>query len=345
MVLIIFHGCAGSNSVDKYFQLLDEGKQEEASELFSSKIEGTVDSENIVREQAIDMIIKTKEDYYEKIISYEEAINELAAFSKLEIVSNDFKQARDFINELNKSRIAYEEAIEYEEDRKYLDAIRKYRSVIEEDENYESSRQKIQSLTVLYKKNVIDEAEGYANKNDFTKALTTILSAQKFIGEDKELIAKVDKYNGLIKESQKLFPGKVIDDGKFTLEYVKASLTTSIKPDSLGRFYLYYSADNDEIFLNLVFKLSNKSTHSLKIEDILSDVNVTYNSSYNFSRFSTYYSQGSDIDPTYSWSSIDPLKRVTYHLAVRLPREVTSTTYPIEINFSALGEKQFLQFR
>lgn len=97
--------------------------------------------------------------------------------------------------------------------------------------------------------------------------------------------------------------------------------------------------------MDIVFRIKNISNYPKNLESIISNVTATYNSSYTYKSYNCYYSDSSDIDPVYSWDTIDALGTYTFHLAIAMPEEIAKTNYPITVEFTLDGEKQILEFR
>jgi hypothetical protein len=208
-----------------------------------------------------------------------------------------------------------------------------------------------------YKTAIISEVESLEKTSQYSIALEKVTQALNILINDTELIAKREVLSEKVKnekvaieaaerEKQKVFVGKTISFNGLSVVYKKASLTTKILPDSINGAYIYYNCDNDEIYLDLNYLVKNSSNYSMGIGSIFNDVTVKYNESNTYTSYSCFYTQSSDdISQVYSWENLESLDSTTYHLTVILPREVTNTSYPITIEYTVGGEKQYLKFR
>ena len=75
-----------------------------------------------------------------------------------------------------------------------------------------------------------------------------------------------------------------------------------------------------------------------------------FSASYGTKKYSGssegYCELGSNsLDTIFSSTNITPLKKVAYHIAVKLPYEVINTNDSITITFKIDGEEQLLEFR
>ena len=88
-----------------------------------------------------------------------------------------------------------------------------------------------------------------------------------------------------------------------------ASLTREINPNNTSGFHKYYKPNDDsEIYLDIKFRIQNTASTSKNLDEIISNLTVTYNYNYEYTSYSLLYSDSDDIDIVYSWDTLSPLE-------------------------------------
>ena len=301
---------------------------------------------------------KIKQDYISKTISFEDAVAKLETLIEYSDVNHitNYNEILTEIETLNASSEAYRSAQEAYEQGNYIQAYSNYAKVIKEDDSYEDAQNKMKEMQTHIIDEYINNAEQYANDENYSKALSEISLALKYSEENEKLITLKKQYEGLKEKQDKekeeeekrnalLTEGKVITGTSIEATFKAASLTMRLNPDSASGFYSYYSAKEGEVWFDLRFRIKNIGTIDKSLDGIVSDVKVIYNNDYTYDRYTAFVSTGKDIDQIYSWDSLEPLRETTYHLIVPLPVEVKDSNFPLEIEFILDGEKQYLQYR
>lgn len=341
--------------VDKYFSMIDNGNSTGANELFREKIEGNKSEESAVKTEVSKQIHSIKDDFISGKIDFETAKIDINKYADIYGAYTEYRKAKNDIDGLNISLTSFSKGEEHEKSGDIFNAIKAYNDVVKEDANFDLAQSKIDSLKAEYIVTVVKDAEKLESSSKYKDANDILNQALRIIEDESILEAKVKtnetkiaeskkKEEAARKEKLKLHSGKMVSSNGFDVTYKKAEFTAEIKPDNRSGSYIYYEAENHEIFFDLIFTVKNNSNHSLTTDDIFTNIDVTYDNSYSYSTYSTFYSIGDNISNA-NWGSIDPLVSVTYHLAIKLPREVSSNSKPLSVTFDTLGEKQYLNFR
>lgn len=300
----------------------------------------------------------TRDKFFNKSISYTEAIEEINQIQnclKNDKILDNFTQCKSDIELLNKSRNSFNEAEEYYNNNQYENAYNSYRYVEEIDDCYQVAQAKMQELKPIIAKEYYEKAKSKYDSGSYTLALNDISNCLSYdtnsqYEELKKLCQesvqkeKAEKEE-LERQKKLLVSGKEIQSSKFNIEFREAKFTNRITADRLDRYYLYYSCDNDNMFLDMVFSVTNKSDYSAKIE-LITGYCATYGTKHYYQNSAYYCDAGStDIDPVYSWTSIQPLETVTYHVVTKLPYEAVNSNESITVSFKIDGQEQLLEFR
>lgn len=344
----------GNNPVNRAKKLFAESKLEEYKE-----IKGEMSEEELLKFG--DYLEGVVEDIKEKFVSGEysyseatEKLYEVSAYCGSKYVEN-YTETTTLISMLNKSRNSFTTASELEAKGKYIAACKAYKGVIEDDSNYTTAQEKLVNLMDKVVEESISEAEKLADSENYEGALNKVKEALDLVNND-DLNALKEGYQILFEKQKKaeaeakrqamlLNTGKEISNSYFIAKYKGANFSKSVKPDNISGAYLYYSCDDDKIYLDLKFSVKNTYNYSKEIEPIVSSFKITYGLNYTYTNYSLFYSQGDDVSTVFSWDTLEPLESATLHLAAQLPEEVTETDLPITIEFTFLGEQQILEFR
>lgn len=300
----------------------------------------------------------TRDKFFNKSMSYTEAIEEINRIQsclKNGKILDNFTQCKSDIELLNKSRKSFEEAEEYYHNNQYENAYNSYSSVEEIDDCYQVAQSKRQELKPIIAKEYYEKAKSKYDEGLYTLALNDISNCLSYdTNSQYEELKKIcqesvqkEKAEKEEQERQKklLVSGKEIQSSKFNIEFREAKFTNRITADRLERFYIYYSCDNDEMFLDMVFSITNKSDYSAKIE-LITGYCAIYGTKHYYQNSVYYCDAGStDISPVYSWTSIQPLETVTYHVVTKLPFEAVNSNESITVSFKIDGQEQLLEFR
>ena len=193
----------------------------------------------------------------------------------------------------------------------------------------------------LNSESTINEANSYYNSlSDQGKVKVTNYAA---------LTTAEDKLEDLKKEAEErartLTPGSVVSSSQWQLTYSKTRLSAKVLPNDTSCWYMYYSSNDSQVFVDMVFTVKNISTDMLSLENAISGATVTYNGNYTYSSYKLYHSEGDQIDAVYSWDGIDALDSTTLHVVVSIPREAQSNSAPIKAEITIGGQSKIIQVR
>ena len=266
--------------------------------------------------------------------------------------------------ELNDSKEAFNSGLEYKKAEDALQAYDSFKSVISTDTDYEQAQAHIKELKPKIVEAFIEKANKEHESEKYSESLKTINTAIKLDSENAELQELKTKYEEAKAEADKkaeeeakrkaeeaeaakqLTSGKVIETTNAEITFVDAKFSTKVEPDDTSGSYLYYTADSDEIFLDLKFKVKNTGKYGLRLEGLVSNVLAQYGDRYTYQTYNCFWGENpGDISNVYSWDELDPLKTTTFHLAVNLPREVVDSQESLRVTFKIAGQEQILNFR
>ena len=266
--------------------------------------------------------------------------------------------------ELNDSKEAFNSGLEYKKAEDALQAYDSFKSVISTDTDYEQAQAHIKELKPKIVEAFIEKANKEHESEKYSESLKTINTAIKLDSENAELQELKTKYEEAKAEADKkaeeeakrkaeeaeaakqLTSGKVIETTNAEITFVDAKFSTKVEPDDTSGSYLYYTADSDEIFLDLKFKVKYTGKYGLRLEGLVSNVLAQYGDGYTYQTYNCFWAENpEDISNVYSWDELDPLKTTTFHLAVNLPREVVDRQESLRVTFKIAGQEQILNFR
>lgn len=306
-------------------------------------------------------IESVKANYISEKISYDEALTELDKIIKYSDPKHltNYNETKTFVNNLEASRNAFKDAQDNEAAGQYTLAYDNYKRVIEEDSNYKEAQNKIDELKDTVCQDYVSKAEEYAQNGDYSDAISMLNKAHKYDETNDEISSKLNEYKQKqqeIKEQQesearekaKLYDGKIITTQNSETTFTKAELTDHIYPNSRSGYYTYYSVNATGVtWLDIKLQVKNTSAGILNLNDMIQDVQATYDGTFKYATYGLYYSTGSNIDTVYQYinNSIDPLQEVTLHLVIEVPVEAKTSGKSLEAEFVLDGEKQLLLFQ
>lgn len=288
-------------------------------------------------------------------------IKKVEEFSSKNTYKNAFSEK---FEELKTSKDSFNTGLEYQEKKNALQAYESFKLVISTDTNYEKAQANINNLRPQIVDALIKTADEEYENTNYSECLSLIKEAINLDGENDNLKQLKAKYEEGKAEADKkaeeeakqkaeeaeaakqLINGKIIETENAEITFIDANFTTKVEPDDKSGYYLYYTSESDEIFLDLKFKVTNKGKYGLKLEGLVSNVLAQYSNGYTYRTYSCFWTDNpGDISNVYSWDELDPLKTTTFHLAVKLPREVADSQDSLNIKFKMLGQEQVLNFR
>lgn len=189
--------------------------------------------------------------------------------------------------------------------------------------------------------NKIDKIENiYDSLSDSQKNMVTNYSKLQKARENYDALIKKEEI-----KKKTLKPGMTFKTSKWNITYRKSSISAKILPNDISDYYLYYSAADDQTFVDLIFKIQNIDSDILDLEGIIGDCTVEYDDANLSKNYDLYYSSGSDIDQVYSWDGLDALDSTTLHVAISMPRELQTNKKSITVKLEIAGEEKIINVR
>lgn len=345
------------SSVEEYLTHLNHGDVRKASVLFNEKIAENPQKVEEVKTKVIEKIKNIEKSFAQGDLDYETSMTQLKHYRTFKPTRVEIDEARENIKQLNASDVFFSNGLESEAINDLENAVFNYSQVEDKHSKYQEAQKKIESLKGDYLKIINEKADALAKSGKYDEAIIILENGLDLFSGESSIIAKKSDYakkqseiklaeqaaaEAKQKEEQKLKTGDFFSSSTFELTFKEAKITKEIRPDSRG--YSYYDSDNDEIYLDLIFKIKNIGTFASDFEGIFKDVNAIYDDKYTYMNYSEFYSIGDQIDNIW-YEELDPLKTATYHLAIKLPREIANTSKPISVSFNVLGKNKVLYFR
>ncbi len=117
----------------------------------------------------------------------------------------------------------------------------------------------------------------------------------------------------------------VTEDYEFTLN--RAEFSYRVEPDAPPRWYTYYDAPDNQVYLYMNVSIKNTQKQTLPCDEIYS-VTVDYNGGYTYRGF--HIADDTDGDFTYAnITSVEPLQTLGVHCLVACPEEAETSEYPM----------------
>lgn len=183
-----------NTDLSKFKRMISSGDVVEASNLYKNEISKSQTASKKAEVLISDNVNKIVEEYINEEIEYENAIEELARFKKVGIVTNSIDDVNKQITEYNISRKSFKQGEEFFKKNDFAKALEEYKKVIKEDKNFEKAELKVAESTTKLKENSLLIAEDEAKNNNFSQAIIEISTALEFLPEDDVLIATKEDY-------------------------------------------------------------------------------------------------------------------------------------------------------
>lgn len=326
----------------------DDYRAKETSDLIDQI--GEITSESyIIIEEAQKSYESLSEDQKKLVKNYEYLMAAVEKVSELEIENTQSKISAigtvdlESENEIRKAREAYNNLTE---DAKL------------EIENYDvlrNAESEYEQLAVNHCIALIDSIGEVTldSKSKIDKAKIMYDSLSK---ESKEKVTNYltlksanDEYIELAKEeddrNKTLNPGDSFSTSKWEVIYKKTDITAKILPNSTSGYYMYYYADDNETFVDMVFQIKNVNTDILGIDGIVGKCEVEYDGSKLTKNYNLYVSNGSNIDKIFMWDGLDALDSTTLHVAISMPRELQTNGKSVTVKITIAGEEKIIKVR
>jgi len=129
-------------------------------------------------------------------IEFAVATTELDTIGRMDIpeLAGQLSETREYINDLNASRAAFNTAETFFEDGNYAQAIVQYGLVIQDDPNYEGARQGVGRATDAFREDALASARSYSSDNDYENAMRVLNDALLVIQDDAEITQELNLF-------------------------------------------------------------------------------------------------------------------------------------------------------
>ncbi len=193
----------------------------------------------------------------------------------------------------------------------------------------------------LDSKDKINEAENIYNS--LSKDVKNKVTNYSTLTSAKDTLKQLEKEEDY--RQRTLNPGDSFSTSKWEVTYKKTDITAKLLPNNTSGYYMYYYADDNETFVDIVFEIKNIDTDILGIEDMVGNCNVEYDGATLTKRYNLYTSSGSQIDAVYSWDGLDALDSITLHVAIGMPRELQTNNKSITVRLNIAGKEKIFYVR
>ena len=184
-----------ADPVKKYDRLIAQGKNAEAEALYNSKIATEEELEQQVLDREAEEIDGLLHAYMSREGEYDPTIAALNGYTEHEESKAKAAESIKEIEKHQKSREAYEQAVQKEKENDLSGAVAEYKKVIRDDDNYQTAQDKITELKQIQRTEEIKAAKELAEKGEYKKAIDSINSVIRTYGSDDELNQLLTEYN------------------------------------------------------------------------------------------------------------------------------------------------------
>ena len=228
-VLLLIAGVAGfiafkhfTDPVSQFQAAVLEGNYESAEQLWVEKIQNAGNAEKLEKVETflVTHAEEVKNKYLNEEVKYENALTELQAMGKLNVISsNELEQTISEINAMRTSRAAYESAQDYITTTEWESAIRELRKVIKDDSNYSQAQTQLADAIRSYKTELINGLKKFDDEKDYSGAIVSLRAGLKVVPDDADILAKIDDYEQKIVIDAELQVDSIIQNAKKEATY------------------------------------------------------------------------------------------------------------------------------
>ena len=276
---------AFQNPTYTVIKLIDENNLEDATQIYSEKIEG-----NESKEEKLELKLEKKiEDIQIKFLknqmTYDECKQRLEIIEKIDVNTSNLEQVKNTINKLNDSRVAYEKAKGLIDSGAYADALKELKNVIKEDENYQNAQQMINETSEKYEKNVIEQIDNKISNKKYEDAGQMIDEALLILIDNTEL---KEKKNSISKQLEEVREQK----RKQEAEEARKAQLISVSSAKVVSQSSQWKALYPDMIQVIVKNNSNQTVKSMVISSLAFDNNglpIKIKGQYNFGNIDYEY--------------------------------------------------------
>ncbi len=188
------------DSVDQVMSDVEAGAFDDAVSLYTTKIEGHYGKTSQLSSRLSEYLTDCQEDYYNEAIDYEQLCDVIDGVSQfnLEDLEDQLNTLKEYVDEINASRLAYQTAEEYYDAEDYVNALLSYGQVSENDSYYEDAQEKYASCAENYRQEILDSAAAAAENGDYESAILVLNAGLTVLPGDEALTAQAETYSGML---------------------------------------------------------------------------------------------------------------------------------------------------
>ena len=234
-----------------------------------------------IEQKAREELLNLKESFKNENVEYEGIADKLTIFNQIASLKEEVTEAEEYIEALNESRTAYQNAQELEKNRDtIMDAIVAYQQVIEDDSNYQMAQTKAAELIKDVSTQSKEEAQKMMEENQYEEAISLINVCIENTPDDSEFQEMLTKcktqYTAYaVQTADQLLAEKKYDEAKAVLSkaYVatenqelqeKLNGVDSYKPVSLTELFAVDGHDY-EVYEEMTDSYGDSHTNALLI--------------------------------------------------------------------------------
>lgn len=146
--------------------------------------------------------------------------------------------------------------------------------------------------------------------------------------------------------SKTIYPDSFISSSKWEVTYKRAKITDRILPKNTSGFYMYYTANENSTFVDLIFDIKNIDSRMIAIDSVVnSSCKVDYKGGTVTKNCELFLDQGTNLDKIYSWDGLDSLDTCTLHIVLSMPREIETNDEAIRVKLTIAGKEKYINVR
>lgn len=237
MFLLIFN-----SSINKFERAIKAEEYTVAYAIYNKNKDNIKFNEEakFILDKSVDVI---KQDYIQKIINKDYAKFKLNDFNNFV----DVKPIQNYIENLDKSRISYNDGLNSYNKKDYELTIISMKGVISEDENYNDAINKIKESKVKYKESLMSEAKSSFEKSEYEQAIDILNKYEKLTNE------KDNDISNLIKECETEISIIKAEERKKLIENISSKI--SIVYDKVEDKYIIVPKNYSTKYVNIGYNI------------------------------------------------------------------------------------------
>ncbi|WP_291636445.1 DUF5780 domain-containing protein [Clostridium sp.] len=269
-IFIIIAVIFSQNSPAKEFErAINNNKPVEASNIYSSKIEGTGSDEEKVLKSLNSDIKNIETDFMKNKLNYTDAIAKLKNIQDIGIpsIQGQVSISKENVEKLNVSRTSFKVGSEFLKNKDYKNGLTELKKVINVDENYKDAQELISNSIKEYKAVILSESLAFTNKKDYDSAISLLASALIIIPNDSDITAKKSIYekSNEVKKAAEL---------KKNIASTKANQQVTVESSTIIVQASEYKSLYPDMIRVLIRNKSNKIVKNMKVSSLAYDSNL-----------------------------------------------------------------------